>query len=107
MSRTSGVLAAMKAVPGGARHTPAPQSGGYGTINQVAANAMYGNPYQNSYGPFLPRPSATFTDGAFGPMAPIQPVPLDGPAVPGGFPDPRLWQYQVGWNLPTPPGLKA
>ena len=40
MSRTSGVLAALKAVPGGARHTPAPQSGGMGAINQVAANAM-------------------------------------------------------------------
>ena len=103
MSRTSGVLAAMKAVPGGARHTPAPQSGGMGAINQVAANAMYGNPYQNTYGPFLPRPSRTFTDGAFGPMSPIQPVPVDEPEVPGGFPDPRWWQYRVGWNLPTPP----
>ena len=50
MSRTSGVLAAMKAVPGGARLTPAPQSGGYGSINQVAANAQWGNAYQNSYG---------------------------------------------------------
>ena len=107
MSRTSGVLAAMKAVPGGARHTPAPQSGGMGAINQVAANAMYGNPYQNAYGPFLPRPSRTFTDGAFGPMSPIQPVPVDEPAVPGGFPDPRLWQYRVGWNLPTPPGTEG
>ena len=69
MSRTSGVLAAMKAVPGGARHTPAPQSGGWGSINQVAANAMWGNPQsQSGYGPFLPRPSQTFTDGAFGPM---------------------------------------
>jgi 8-oxo-dGTP pyrophosphatase MutT (NUDIX family) len=103
MTRTGGVLAAMKAVPGGARHTPAPQSGGMGAINQVAANAMYGNPYQSSYGPFLPRPSRTFTDGAFGPMAPIQPAPVDQPAVPGGFPDPRLWQYPVGFNLPTQP----
>ena len=107
MSRTSGVLAALKAVPGGARHTPAPQSGGYGAMNQVAANAMYGNPRQSGYGPFLPRPSRVFTDGAFGPMSPIQPVPVDEPAVPGGFPDPRLWQYRVGWNLPTPPGTEG
>jgi len=107
MSRTSGVLAAMKAVPGGARHTPAPQSGGMGAINQVAANAQWGSPYQNTYGPFLPRPSRTFTDGAFGPMSPIQPVPVDEPAVPGGFPDPRLWQYRTGWNLPTPPGTEG
>src|SRR6185312_2963660 len=108
MSRTSGVLAAMKAVPGGARYTPAPQSGGWGPMNQVASNAMYGNPYsQSGYGPFLPRPSRTFTDGAFGPMSPIQPVPVDEPAVPGGFPDPRLWQYRVGWNLPTQPGSEG
>jgi len=107
MSRTSGVLAAMKAVPGGARYTPAPQSGGWGGMNQVAANAMYGNPYQSSYGPFLPRPSRTFTDGAFGPMSPIQPVPVDQPAIPGGFADPRLWQYPVGYNLPTQPGSEG
>ena len=108
MSRTSGVLAAMKAVPGGARHTPAPQSGGWGAMNSVAANAMYGNPSsQSGYGPFLPRPSRMFSDGAFGPMSPIQPVPVDEPAVPGGFPDPRWWQYRVGWNLPTPPGTEG
>jgi hypothetical protein len=48
MSRTSGVLAAMKAVPGGARHTPAPQSGGWGAMNSVAANAQWGSPYASS-----------------------------------------------------------
>ena len=104
MSRASGVLAAMKAVPGGARYTPAPQSGAYGRISPVAANAMYQNPsYQGGYGPFLPRPSRTFTDGAFGPASPIQPIPVDEPAIPGGFPDPRLWQYPISWNLPTQP----
>jgi hypothetical protein len=105
MSRTSGVLAAMKAVPGGARYTPAPQSGGWGGMNQVAANAMYGNPHASAggYGPFLPRPSRTFTDGAFGPMSPIQPVPVDTPPPGGEFPDPRWWQPRVGWNLPTLP----
>ena len=87
MSRTSGVLAAMKAVPAG-RHTPAPQSGGRGAISQVAANAMYGNPYAaaSGYGPFLPRPSSVFTNGAFGPMSPIQPVPVDEPPPGGEFP---------------------
>ena len=82
----------------------APQSGGWGSINQVAANAQWGNPHAGGgYGPFLPRPSRTFSDGAFGPMPPIQPVPVDEPAVPGGFPDPRYWQYPVGFNLPSPP----
>jgi hypothetical protein len=105
VSRTSGALAALKAVPGGARYTPAPQSGGWGQISPVAANAQFGNPYAANmgYGPFLPRPSRTFTDGAFGPMGPIQPMPVDVPPPGGEFPDPRWWQYRVGWNLPTLP----
>ena len=109
MSRTSGVLAAMKAVPGGGRPTPAPQASGWGSINQVAANAMWGNPHAaaSGYGPFLPRPSRVFTDGAFGPMDPIQPAPVDVPPVGGQFPDPRWWQYRVGWNLPTQPGTEG
>ena len=99
----------MKAVPGGARHTPAPQSGGWGGINQVAANAQWGNPHlaANGYGPFLPRPSSVFTDGAFGPMSPIQPVPVDVPPPGGQFPDPRWWQAPVGFNLPSPPGTEG
>ena len=102
MSRTSGVLAAMKAAPGRRHHGPPVRR--MGRTQPVAANAMFGNPRsQSGYGPFLPRPSDVFTDGAFGPMSPIQPVPVDEPAVPGGFPDPRLWQYRVGWNLPTQP----
>jgi 8-oxo-dGTP pyrophosphatase MutT (NUDIX family) len=78
-------------------------------MNHVAANAMYGNPAasQNGYGPFLPRPSRMFTDGAFGPMSPIQPVPVDEPPPGGEFPDPRWWQYRVGWNLPTLPGTEG
>ena len=106
MSRTSGVLAAMKASPG--RGSMAPQSGGWGQLNSVAAGAMYGNPRAGSgYGPFLPRPSATFSDGAFGPMSPIQPVPVDEPPPGGTFPDPRWWQAPVGWNLPTQPGTEG
>src|SRR5450755_3263794 len=102
MSRTSGVLAAMKAAPG--RHAPASQAGGYGAMNSVAANAMYGNPNaRGGYGPFLPRPSSVFTDGAFGPMAPIQPSPVDEPPPGGDFPDPRWWQPPQSWNLPTQP----
>ena len=40
-------------------------------------------------------------------MSPIQPVPVDQPATPGGFPDPRYWQYPVGYNLPTQPGTEG
>ena len=76
MSRTSGVLAAMKALPGAGHDGPPVRR--VGQLNQVAANAKWGNPpEQSGYGPFLPRPSRTFTDGAFGPMTPD-------PAGPGG-----------------------
>src|ERR1017187_9615182 len=77
-------------------------------MNSVAANAMYGNPNAMSgYGPFLPRPSSVFTDGAFGPMSPIQPIPVDQPRPGGDFPDPRWWQPPQSWNLPTAPGTEG
>ena len=107
MARSSAIVNALKAVPGGARYTPAPAGNGFGTISPTVSNMYFNNPYQNTYGPFLPRPSRQFTDGAFGPMSPIQPVPVDEAPVPGGFPDPRWWQYRVGWNLPTPPGTEG
>jgi 8-oxo-dGTP pyrophosphatase MutT (NUDIX family)/2'-5' RNA ligase len=60
--------------------------------------------YSRAYGPFLPRPARTFTQGAFGPFSPILPVPVD-EAPPGALlPDPRRFDYEVGFNLPTPPG---
>jgi 2'-5' RNA ligase len=53
------------------------------------------------YGQQLPRPARDFTEGAFGPLTPIPPMPVDQP--PPGFdrPMPRRWQYPFGWNLPT------
>ncbi len=100
------VASALKAVPG-ARGSIAPQSSGMGRISPVASEMYFNNPYRNSYGPFLPRPSAAFSDGAFGPMPPIQPVPVDEPPAGGLYPDPRYWQYRQGWNLPTPPGTEG
>ena len=107
MARPSAIVNALKSIPGGARTTYAPQSSGMGRISPVQANAMFANPYADSYGPFLPRPSSVFTDGAFAPMSPIQPVPLDTPPPGGTFADPRWWQPQVGWNLPTQPGTEG
>lgn len=107
MARSGAIARVLKSVPGQARMTHAPQSGGFGGISAVQANSIFNNPYQDTYGPFLPRPSQTFTDGAFGPMPPIQPVPVDEAPVPGGFPDPRWWQYRTGWNLPTQPGSEG
>jgi 8-oxo-dGTP pyrophosphatase MutT (NUDIX family) len=100
------LAAALKAVPG-TRGSIAPQASGYGRISPVQSEAYFNNPYQNTYGPFLPRQPETFSDGAFGPMPPIQPVPVDQPPEGGQFPDPRWWQYTQGWNLPTPPGTEG
>jgi len=107
MARPGAILNALKAVPGGARYTAAPQSSGMGRISPVQAEMYYNNSYANNYGPFLPRPSRTFTDGAFAPMSPIQPTPLDEPPPGGMYPGPRWWQYRTAWNLPTPPGTEG
>ncbi len=102
----SRIAAALKAVPG-TRGSVAPQASGYGRISPVQSEMYYNNPYRNTYGPFLPRNPEIFSDGAFGPMPPIQPVPIDQPPAGGQFPDPRWWQYTQGWNLPTPPGTEG
>jgi hypothetical protein len=51
--------------------------------------------------PGLPRLPDTFTNGAFGPLAPILPVPVDMPEEDTGYAEARLQEYQVGWNLPV------
>ena len=108
MARPEAIAAAFKSIPGGSRPTAAPQSSGWGRVSPVAAQMLQNtNSYANTYGPFLPRPSRTFTDGAFGPMGPINPVPVDENPPGALFPDPRLWEYRVGWNLPTPPGTEG
>ena len=106
MASKSRLIAAMKAVPG-TRGSVAPQASGMGRISPIASEMYYNNPYRDTYGPFLPRPPELFSDGAFGPMPPIQPVPVDQPPMGGQFPDPRWWQYTQGWNLPTPPGTEG
>lgn len=49
----------------------------------------------------LPRDPRAFLDGAFGPMTPLPPTPIDAPPSGRERPLPRYWQYPVGWNLPT------
>jgi 8-oxo-dGTP pyrophosphatase MutT (NUDIX family) len=100
------IAAALKAVPG-TRGSIAPQANNFGRISPVQSEMLYNNPYRDSYGPFLPRNPEVFSDGAFGPMPPIQPTPVDQPPAGGLFPDPRWWQYTTGWNLPTPPGSEG
>ena len=100
------LAAALKAIPG-ARGSIAPQSSGMGRVSPTAAELYINNSYRNTYGPFHPRPARDFSEGAFSPMPPIQPVPVDEPPDGGLYPDPRYWQYRVGWNLPTPPGTEG
>ena len=47
----------------------------------------------------LPRNALDFLSGAFGPLAPILPMPIN-EAGPDGRAVPRRWQFPVGWNLP-------
>lgn len=49
----------------------------------------------------LPRPITDFLTGAFGPLTPIAPMPIDQPDQDSGRALPRRWEYPVGWNLPT------
>jgi len=107
MANKARLAAALKALPPGTRGSIAPQSSGMGRVSPVQSEMYYQNPYKGSYGPFMPRQPEAFSDGAFSPMPPIQPVPVDQPPPGGTFPDPRYWPYTPGWNLPTPPGTEG
>lgn len=72
----------------------APAQGGFSAVNGVAG---YGN---WTHGTALPRQPQEFLNGAFGPLMPMNPVPLDQPDPGTERPDPRRTQYPVGWNMP-------
>lgn len=55
----------------------------------------------------LPRPASVFLNGAFGPMQPIMAMPIDPPREDTHRPDPRRFQYPVGFNLATEPGTEG
>jgi 8-oxo-dGTP pyrophosphatase MutT (NUDIX family) len=101
------IIASAKSIPVGQAPTPANQ-GLQLPGNQTSAlsplamelqtgAASWGSAYRN----YLPRPAQDFTEGAFGPFSPILPVPVDAPDPGTDLPDPRLFEYQVGWNLPV------
>jgi len=103
VASTRSILRAARYSPGGARPTPAPQGSGISTGSLSPAVVSYAEQhgYANAYAGFLPRPPATFTQGAFGPFSPILPVPVDEPDPASGRADPRREEYRVGWNLPV------
>lgn len=95
-------MSASKAIAQGAPQA----SGGWGSSAAGMAQSMgqQSNGWSTAYGqpvPGLPRPHQTFTDGAFGPLTPILPVPIDVPEPDSDFVEPRLQEYQIGWNLPV------
>lgn len=77
-----------------------------GSAQNVAAQAMALTRYTTNtvLGRALPRPDEFFQTGVFTPNTPSPSWPVDfqreGQV---GGPDPRIWQYPVGWNLPTGP----
>src|SRR6185312_1684128 len=100
-SRAAILRAARAGAPGAAQPTYPPQ-GGSPFIGQLPSYVTEpGSGYSRPFGPFLPRPAPVFTEGAFGPLAPILPVPVDQP--PDGLPraQPRRWQPYPGYNLPV------
>ncbi len=107
MASRGSIISGAKHIPGGARPTSAPQGGGgnFGTVSPLArqldTGSSGGGDWTQSYGGFLPRPTETFTEGAFGPFSPILPVPVDAPPEGASRAEPRREEYRVGWNLPV------
>ena len=96
------IIGGARNIPGGARPTPGPQNTYAGNISPLQQQlASGGAGWAQAYQSYLPRPSKDFTEGAFGPLSPIIPVPVDAPPEGGEFAEPRLFEYEVGWNLPV------
>jgi hypothetical protein len=102
------IISSAKAIRQQQAPSSSPQGLGNGYIGSVSPMARSldtgGNQdasWTNAYRAYLPRPADDFLNGAFGPFSPILPVPVDAPEPGSDFPDPRLWEYEVGWNLPT------
>jgi 8-oxo-dGTP pyrophosphatase MutT (NUDIX family) len=106
-ARTRQLMRALKAANTG---PAAMNSGGFSAITTPAVSPGP-SPLVASYGEWtsgrasgtrysLPRDGATFLSGMFGPLAPIQTVPVDTPQPGEDRPEPRRFQYPVGWNMP-------
>ena len=88
---------------GGAMSSPGPTNFAAGQNYGQGAGVMSQYNEWNfgvSYGTALDRPWADFLSGAFGPLSPIPPLGIDSPQTESGRPEPRRFQYPVGWNMP-------
>lgn len=96
------IIGGARNIPGGARPTPGPQNIYAGNISPLQSQLENGGAgWAQAYQSYLPRPSRDFTEGAFGPLSPIIPTPVDAPPEGSEFAEPRTHEYQVGWNLPV------
>src|SRR5579859_5183845 len=96
------IISGARNIPGGARPTPGPQNIYAGQVSPLQAQLESGGAgWAQAYQSYLPRPSRDFTEGAFGPLSPIIPTPVDAPPEGSEFAEPRTHEYQVGWNLPV------
>jgi len=104
-ARTREIMRALKSTA-----QPGSQSGGFGAVTGPSISPGP-SPLVMSYGEWtsgrasgtrysLPRDPETFLSGMFGPLAPIQTIPIDVPREGEERPEPRRWQYPVGWNMP-------
>lgn len=96
--------AVARALPaaGRANQSASPVTAGSTPLLATYDQWMIGQPGQGGYGPGLPRDLSAFVDSiAFGPMAPIQPVPINAPASGTGRAEPRRFDIRPGWNLPS------
>lgn len=97
MPKGNAIAAAVLAASGrGASAAPGNASG----LSPLVASFSQSYSANVPYSP-LPRPPATFLNGAFGPMDPIVPMPINQPREDTHRPDTRRFQAPVGWNLPT------
>ena len=84
---------------GGFRATPAPYISP-GPSPLVASYNEWDGGHAYGTNASLPRDWWTFLSGMFGPLAPIQPVPIDIPEPGEERPEPRRFEYPVSYNMP-------
>jgi 8-oxo-dGTP pyrophosphatase MutT (NUDIX family) len=84
---------------GGWGNNPAPYIGPGPSPLVMSYNESYGG-HAMGTSAALPRDWRTFLSGMFGPLAPIQPVPIDIPEPGEQRPEPRRWEYPVSYNMP-------
>ena len=98
MPKGGAVLAGLRAAQSNAQ-APALQPLG-GSVSPLAAQYGQWTLGRTLQSTALPRDAVEFLTGAFGPLTPIQPVGIDTPPPDAERPEPRRWQYPVGWNMP-------